>query len=276
MMVSGMIFCFVSSLMSYRVILLPKYMTKYIHALLHTAALLFVCIGLSAVIIGNNYTDHYTYHVYTANLYSLHSLLGLTAVILYFCNYLLGGFFFLTSYMSVDMKKLFKPNHIYIGVFTLFAAAMAAEAGIMELATEVGCHYGVTRADWNPAQNYHKLPDACKLSNGIGLMIFITVLFAGYALLGPGVAAAISGGGSNNITDDSAAVKIEDGNNSVGSVHSVHSVHSTGSNVNGSGNGSGNGGVKSRGSLRTKLLPEGASNNSNNNSSSSSAPPLDL
>jgi len=55
----------------------------------------------------------------------------------------------------------------------------------MELTAEYGCYYDVSSADWNPAQHYHRLTKGCQEANGAGYCIFVSLLFATFALIGP-------------------------------------------------------------------------------------------
>jgi len=50
---------------------------------------------------------------------------------------------------------------------------------------EDGCFYDsnvltingtMTRADYNPAKHYHNIPGGCKIANGIGIAVLISVL----------------------------------------------------------------------------------------------------
>lgn len=143
LMVSGMILCLVCSLLTYRIIQLPKMVTKLFHALFHSAAIVCILTGLAAVTTSHNYTDHNKNGTYTANLYSMHSLLGISAMVVYFSNYLMGFIHFLVPGVSLEMKQAFKPNHIFLGVFTLIVGAIAVESGITELTTKLGCIYKV-------------------------------------------------------------------------------------------------------------------------------------
>ena len=186
MMVAGMILCFICSLLSYRLINLPKFYTKILHALLHTCAITCILIGLTAAVTSHNYKDRNTGNKYTANLYTLHSLIGVSTMVLYFSTYIGGFLFFLTDLFNMDLKKWYKPNHIFMGLFALFSATAAVLTGINEKSTFLSCSYPVTSGDWNPAENYHLLPDGCKLANGIGIMVFASVFLCAYALLGPG------------------------------------------------------------------------------------------
>lgn len=186
LMVTGLIFCFTSSMLSYRLMPMAKMYTKTMHVVLHTVAILCIIFGLSAVIIGNNYTNKNTEGVYYPNLASLHSLLGITAITLFTSNYIIGFTSFLLPVFSEQLKKVILPNHVFLGTFAFFAAVFAAETGIMELTTELGCGYSVSSADWDPAANYHRLADGCKLANGLGVMILLTAFLCAYALFGPG------------------------------------------------------------------------------------------
>jgi hypothetical protein len=171
-------------LLTYRVIDLPKSATKWIHATLHSAAIIFVILGLVCVFVGNNYPD-YNGGSYYSNLHSLHSFLGMAAVVLFAQNYLLGLWHFLTplSVVPVVYRKTYMPYHVFIGFFSLIAATMAVETGIMELITEYGkCDYDISSADINPAKNYADLPLACKLANGAGLCVFVAVLLCSFAM----------------------------------------------------------------------------------------------
>jgi hypothetical protein len=118
----------------------------------------------------------------------MHSLIGVSAMVLYFSNYLLGFMHFLLPGVSVELRKAFKPNHVFLGVCTLIVGFAAVESGITELTTKLGCIYPVTSADWNPAENYHELSDGCRLANGIGIVVLLAVILCAYALIGPGAA----------------------------------------------------------------------------------------
>lgn len=48
------------------------------------------------------------------------------------------------------------------------------------------CGYTVDEKDTNPAANYHMLPDGCKMSNGVGICAFITLLLTLYSLANVG------------------------------------------------------------------------------------------
>jgi hypothetical protein len=99
-------------------------------------------------------------------------------------NYVGGFLVFLTNIFSPNVKKAFLSHHIPLGILILVVAALAAETGIMELSTEAAkCTYDVTSADTNPASHYSQLLPGCKLANGAGILILLSVVCTLYALI---------------------------------------------------------------------------------------------
>jgi cytochrome b ascorbate-dependent protein 3 len=193
LMVSGLILCSICSLLSYRVIPLPKWCTKLVHVGLHTVAISCTIGGLYAVFTSHNYPEYNSGGKYIANLYSIHSILGISAIAVYLLNYALGFYFFLTSLASVAAKKVFVPTHVFVGIISIFISAFAVFTGIQEKSTFLGCTYVVTSADVNPASNYHNLPEGCRLANSIGIVVLVSVILCAYALFGRGGAGTGAG-----------------------------------------------------------------------------------
>lgn len=183
-MYTGMILLGLTSLLSYRVIPFTKYFTKKLHGFLHTLALLSVTLGLSCVIIGNNFKSKNDQGVYYPNLTSMHAFIGLGALIVYFQNYVFGAYHFLSSLQSVPVehRKEYMPVHVFLGTFAFILSLIAVEAGLMELYAEKGCYYELDEPDLNPAANYHKLPFGCRIANGFGVMVLLVALFGLFAL----------------------------------------------------------------------------------------------
>lgn len=69
-----------------------------------------------------------------------------------------------------QMKAQYLPNHVFIGIFTYFAAAFTAVIGIQEKNSANSCGYDITltEPDYNPASHYWDLYAGCRLSNGLG------------------------------------------------------------------------------------------------------------
>jgi hypothetical protein len=128
-MTAGMLFCGLAAIFTYRLIDLPKSVTKPLHGAIHVLALLFIILGLYAVFEGNNNREKNTGHAYYANLCSIHSFIGLGAIGVYCSNYLLGFMYFLTSLFPADSKRWYLPNHTFLGIFSLVLVFIAIETG---------------------------------------------------------------------------------------------------------------------------------------------------
>jgi cytochrome b-561 len=183
-MYSALVLGSFSAIVSYRVLPFTKYVTKSIHGLLHTGAIVSIILGLSCVIMGNNDESKNDSNGFYANLFSLHSFIGLGAVIVYFLNYMFGLIHFVPSLEVIpgDLRKAYMPYHVFFGTFAVVASAMAVETGIMEAFVEVGCGYSVDSADINPAEHYHRLNYGCKLANGVGVLVYLALFTLLYAI----------------------------------------------------------------------------------------------
>lgn len=182
LMVNGLILCSLTALVSYRLFPFPKWITKSMHGFLHMCGVISLSVGFSAVYIGNNNKDKNSYGVYYSNFCSIHSLLGLTAIMLYGQNFFLGVYHFLMPFASLESRKWYMSSHVFLGLIAFFVSCFAALTGIMELETEFLCFYDCDTADTNPAENYHLLPAGCKTLNGMGICILSTAFFAAFAL----------------------------------------------------------------------------------------------
>lgn len=56
------------------------------------------------------------------------------------------------------------------------------QSGIMEKNTFLGCNYSVDEKDTNPAEHYKDIPEGCRLSNGIGIVTLVTLMFILYTI----------------------------------------------------------------------------------------------
>jgi hypothetical protein len=106
------------------------------------------------------------------------------AILLYFQNYALGIYHFLTSFETVSLVSRYKyrPIHAFLGITSFALAVLAVETGIMELTTELNCTYTVDKPDTVPLLNYHLLKFGCKLAHGIGLSTILCSIFSVFAL----------------------------------------------------------------------------------------------
>lgn len=183
-MSSGLILGSLTALLSYRILPLSKTVTKSLHAILHSLCLCCVVIGLTCVIVGNNFTNKNDTGGYFPNLISLHSFVGIAAMLLYFQNYFFGFLHFLLplTFMPVEKRKSYMPIHVFLGGFSFFTALCAVETGILDLAMEKGCYWQPTSANTNPVNTYDNLPIGCRIGNAAGIMFLIATFFGAFAL----------------------------------------------------------------------------------------------
>ncbi|NXA11006.1 CYBR1 reductase, partial [Sapayoa aenigma] len=102
-----------------------KLLMKFIHAGLNTIAMILAIVSMVAVFDYHNAKN-------IPNMYSLHSWIGLTALICYCLQLFLGFAVFLLPFAPVHLRAVLMPIHVYSGL-TIFAAVIAtALMGITE------------------------------------------------------------------------------------------------------------------------------------------------
>ncbi|KAM9235445.1 plasma membrane ascorbate-dependent reductase CYBRD1 [Leptosomus discolor] len=102
-----------------------KLLMKFIHAGLNTIAMILAIVSMVAVFEYHNARN-------IPNMYSLHSWIGLTAVIFYSLQLFLGFAVFLLPFAPVGLRAAVMPIHVYSGL-TIFATVIAtALMGITE------------------------------------------------------------------------------------------------------------------------------------------------
>ena len=103
-----------------------KTRAKIIHALVNLLALLFAVVGLVAVFRFHN-------HGNIANVYSIHSWIGIGTVALYACQFVFGFSVFLFPRMSsAGLRRAYLNVHVYFGGVMLALVVVAAVSGITE------------------------------------------------------------------------------------------------------------------------------------------------
>ena len=152
---------------------------KVMHASLWTLTFIFGLVGIIAVFKSHN--DSVS--GYIANLYSLHSWVGMMVLTNYITQFLFGALVFGgvlkgSRLRNPVMMELHKFSGAYIHIFAMAAILM----GIQEKEGFVGCAYKVESADLIPILNYGKIPYACKISHGLGLVILFMGLLTSFGL----------------------------------------------------------------------------------------------
>lgn len=128
LMTIGMVFLYGNSIMVYRAF--PnhsKRSLKLTHAIIHGVAFLLTIIALQAVFDSHNLPKDKI-----PNLYSLHSWIGLSAVILFACQLVAGLVTFLYPGLKQTLRAAYMPVHVYFGVLGFVCAVASSIMGILE------------------------------------------------------------------------------------------------------------------------------------------------
>lgn len=152
---------------------------KGFHASVWSLSFIFGIIGVLAVFKSHN--DPIS--GYIANLYSLHSWVGIFVLSLYTLQFLIG---FLAFGGLLGRGRLSSPIvmaiHKYAGAHIHFLVMTTILLGIQEKEGFVSCSYQVDSADLMPMLNYSQIPYACKISHGLGLVILFMGLCTSFSL----------------------------------------------------------------------------------------------
>ncbi|KAM5324493.1 plasma membrane ascorbate-dependent reductase CYBRD1 [Glossophaga mutica] len=132
-----------------------KLLMKSIHAGLHTVATILVIIALVAV-----FDQHNALKI--PNMYSLHSWVGLTVVIFYVLQLLVGFLIFLLPVAPLSLRAFLMPIHVYSGIF-IFGTVIAT--------TLMGLTEKLIFSLNNPA--YSTFPPEGVFANTLGLLILV-------------------------------------------------------------------------------------------------------
>ena len=156
--------------------------TKLVHGSGWLVAMGSATVGLIAVFKSHNDSAS----GYIANLYSLHSWIGVTVILLYVAQFLVGvqafGGPLASQTWSLTGKALFLRFHVVIGPLVYFLTGVTILLGIQEKEGFVGCSYHVDSADVFPIQHLGKIPSPCLVSHLLGLLVLLTLISTGIAL----------------------------------------------------------------------------------------------
>lgn len=150
-MTIGFIYLYGDSIMTYRGYrYIPKNTLKLIHAVIHLVALVLTLIALKVV-----------FDTSQPKMYSLHSWLGLSAVIIFCLQYVAGFLAYLSPGMRIGYKQALMPYHIYFGIFGFVLAIASALMGLTE------------KAIYTLGSDYSQLSAAAVLPNLIGVFYVV-------------------------------------------------------------------------------------------------------
>ncbi len=104
MMTLGLLFCYGNAILLYRTFRqTPKLIVKIFHAVLLIVSLIFAAVGLAAIIRSKDLQKR-------AHFMTYHSWLGLTTIILFVFQWILGFVSFLFPQLSLGFRKGYMPT----------------------------------------------------------------------------------------------------------------------------------------------------------------------
>lgn len=128
LMLIGFIILGGEAIMSYKSLPLKKEVKKVIHLGLHAVALVLGIVGICAAFKNHNESG-------IANLYSLHSWIGIAVIVLYGIQWLYGLVVFFYPGGTADIRRESLPWHVLFGTFVYILAIGNALLGFLEKLT---------------------------------------------------------------------------------------------------------------------------------------------
>ncbi|XP_043716138.1 probable ascorbate-specific transmembrane electron transporter 1 [Telopea speciosissima] len=128
LMLIGFIILGGEAIISYKALPLSKEVKKLIHLTLHAFALILGIVGISAAFKYHNESS-------IANLYSLHSWIGIGVICLYAIQWIFGFAMFFYPGGSAGVRAESLPWHVLFGLFVYILALATAILGFLEKLT---------------------------------------------------------------------------------------------------------------------------------------------
>ena len=153
---------------------------KAIHGYIWISCFIIGIVAMMAVFKSHNDAES----GYIANLYSFHSWVGVLVMSLYTLQLLVGMFAFggFTSSNRLGVPTVMEI-HKYTGAVLHLLITATIMLGIQEKEGFIQCGYEVTDGpDTIPILNFGKIPSACKISHGLGIVVLLMGLLTSFAL----------------------------------------------------------------------------------------------
>ncbi|XP_010908428.1 ascorbate-specific transmembrane electron transporter 2 [Elaeis guineensis] len=128
LMTIGFIIMGSEAIMSYRAFPGSREVNKIVHLTLHAVALVLGALGIYFAFKNHNESG-------IANLYSLHSWVGLGTICLYGIQWVFGFVIFFFPGAAPNLKRGALPWHVFFGLFVYILALANAELGFLEKIT---------------------------------------------------------------------------------------------------------------------------------------------
>jgi len=178
-------FCFmtVASLsFRYRHFRLSRGTSKLLHGVGWAIGVGCMAVGLVAVFFSHN--DRASGFI--ANMYSLHSWVGMTVLVMYSVQFLVGVGAFALPHRVLGISGASKAKilqvHKFFGPILYLSMMLTILLGIQEKEGFVGCGYKVDAPDMIPFRNFHQIPIVCKQSHAMGFLVLTMGLCTMFAL----------------------------------------------------------------------------------------------
>ena len=155
-------------------------MIKLVHGSAWLVAALCATVALIAVVRSHN--DKAS--GYIANLYSLHSWIGVAVIFFYVVQFLVAFFSFGWTLHCVtpSIKATILRIHKFLGPALYLSTAATILLGIQEKEGFVGCSYKVDEADLFPVRHFGHIPAPCRTSHALGLSVLMVAISTSFAL----------------------------------------------------------------------------------------------
>ncbi|CAL7950892.1 unnamed protein product [Xylocopa violacea] len=155
LMIIGFVFLYANGMLIYRTQRnTRKRRLKLIHASIMLSIVVLVIIALVAVFDNHNFKG-------IPNMYSLHSWIGLTSIILFCCQWLAGFLSFLYPGLQVPLRASYMPIHVYFGIAGFVGVIASCLLGLNE------------KAFFVLGSKYANLESEAVIINIIGLLLII-------------------------------------------------------------------------------------------------------
>jgi cytochrome b-561 len=126
-----------------------------------------------------------------SSLTTMHSWAGIVTVVMFGTQFLIGCAHSIINSSGNQLVISTRNLHKSFGVATFASTAITIVSGIMNYTNKYAnsCQY-VQHGDWkyiakvetDPARHYNWLPNACKIANGLGIAVIVTVFAIVYAV----------------------------------------------------------------------------------------------
>ncbi|XP_055339490.1 transmembrane ascorbate-dependent reductase CYB561-like isoform X2 [Paramacrobiotus metropolitanus] len=151
-----------------------KIRIKIIHAAMQLLAFIFMVIALQAVFDShNNHRNSHGQPDPHPNMFSMHSWIGISTIVLYCCQWLTGFLFFLFPKVSLSLRRSYLPIHVFFGVLIHILFVSTALMGLTEAAI------------WNVKPDYHDKNGEAALVNILAIILVLFGLNGVYILINP-------------------------------------------------------------------------------------------